>query len=236
MRELLGDDAAQVSYDFWVTEASQTTTMHLAWTPRDLVTEVAEGLRRSRWRVKAIDLPVAALARLGQFSDRPESQLIVDVSHADANFVWSKFGEPNYLRTRISLGGQPPTAILAARRQISLAAAETSLERWGLQSHDMPSLTELHEACLNDWLDRLSYEIQRTLQFIHAGQPTETRPGVLLCGDAGDIRGIAEWLGRHLQANVDAVEPGDHATWTSAQPYRRTYAMALSNSRPGVAQ
>lgn len=234
MTELLGEELHQVSYDYWVNTSSAEARLQLAWAPREVLVQVAEGLSRSGWRISAFDLPVVAMARLGRLAEAPESQLIVELNPHEANYVWSNHGEPSYLRTRISLGNQSPVEIVAARRQISLATAETALLRWGLDHNTVPALAELHEACLNDWLERLSYEIHRTLQFIHNGLPVTTSPGVVLCGCGSDIRGLAEWLGKHLTAEVSVANLPDHNPWLSAQPYRSAYAIAFANSQYGA--
>ncbi|MDP1561247.1 MAG: hypothetical protein Q8M16_07605 [Pirellulaceae bacterium] len=234
MTELLGDELEQASYDYWVSQSPMGPKLHLAWATRAVLVQVAEGLSRCGWRISAFDLPIVALARLAQFSNAPESQLIVELNSKEANFVWSSHGEPRYLRTRISLGNQSPTAIVAARRRISVATAETSLSRWGVDRHTMPPLAELHEACLNDWLERLSYEIHRTMQFIHGGMPPATAPGVVLCGCSADIRGLTDWLSSHLKLGVSVATLPERGKWLSAEPYRGTYALALANSRHGV--
>lgn len=235
MTELLGEELEQANYDYWVNQSNHSAKLHLAWSSRTVLVQVAEGLSQSGWRIAAFDLPVVALARLGQFTDHPESQLIVELNSQGANFVLSSQGEPRYLRTQISLGNRLPVEIVAARRQISAATAETSLTHWGLDRSTAPALADLHEACLSDWLERLSYEIHRTLQFVHGGAPTGVAPGVVLCGGSSDIKGLADWLAQHLAVSVSVAALPAHGNWLSAEPYRGTYALALANSQYGVA-
>ncbi len=235
MTELLGEELEQANFDYWVNQSAHGAKLHLAWSSRTVLVQVAEGLSQSGWRITAFDLPVVALARLGQFTDRPEAQLIVELNSNGANFVLSGQGEPRYLRTQISLGNRPPVEIVAARRQISAATAETALTRWGLDRSGAPALAELHEACLSDWLERLSYEIHRTLQFVQGGSPASVAPGVVLCGGAADINGLADWLAQHLTVAVAVAALPAHGNWLSAEPYRGTYALALANSQYGVA-
>lgn len=236
MTELLGEQLDEFSFDYFTSESTQGTKLHLAWAARSVLVQVAEGLSRSGWRVTAFDLPVVALARWGQFTERPASQLIVELNDAEANFVWSINGTPNYLRTRISLGNEPPAQIVSTRRRVSLETAETSLTQWGLDPTELAALAELHESCLSDWLERLSYEIHRTLQFIHGGMPANSAPCVVLCGAGANIKGLESWLSHHLSTSVAIATLPAWCRWRSAEPYRASYAVSLANSQYGVAR
>ena len=236
--ELLGDEVEQVSYDYWLNVSPLGNKLHLAWAPLGVLVQVAEGLSRSGWRIAAFDLPVVALARLGQFtadleSPSVESQLIVELNQREANYVWSVNGEPHYLRTRIVLGNQSAAQVVATRRRVSLATAETSLARWGLERGPLPAMAEMHESCLSDWLERLGYEIHRTIQFIQTGVPSAAPPGVVLCGDGAEINGLAGWLSQHLSIAVSVAGLPRAVQWKSAEPYRAAYAVALANSQHG---
>lgn len=234
MTELLGEQLDEFSFDYFTSESAQGTKLHLAWAARSVLVQVAEGLSHSGWRVAAFDLPVVALARWGQFTERPASQLMVELNDTEANFVWSINGTPNYLRTRISLGNQSPAQLVSTRRRVSLATAETSLAKWGFDPTEVAALAELHESCLNDWLERLGYEIHRTLQFIHGGMPASSAPGVVLCGAGANIRGLDSWLSQHLSTSVSIATLPVWCRWRSAEPYRASYAVSLANSQYGV--
>ncbi|MBL8888349.1 MAG: pilus assembly protein PilM [Planctomycetaceae bacterium] len=234
MIELLGEQLDEFSFDYFTSESNQGTKLHLAWAARSILVPVAEGLSRSGWRIAAFDLPVVALARWGQFTERPASQLIVELNDTDANFVWAINGTPNYLRTRITIGSQPPAQLVSTRRRVSLATAETSLAVWGIDPTELPALAELNESCLNDWLERLGYEIHRTLQFIHGGMPASSTQEVVLCGAGAGIKGLDVWLSQQLSTSVSIATLPTWCRWRSAAPYRPSYAIALANSQYGV--
>jgi len=231
MDELLGEDLAQATYDYWVDRQAAEPVLHLTWMPRETAVQVGTGLAGSGWTLLALDVPAVSLARSGGFHEPADSVLMVEIIEAEATFVWSSAGEPRYLRNGIHFASHSAAALVAQRRGISPSTAETALANWGLQ-HDphTPPLAELHEACLHDWLERLGFEIHRTVRFVQGRHFLAAPPQIVLCGAGAAIPGLPEWMSKHLGMAVAAASLPNNVRWQSAEPYDVGYAAAVANA------
>lgn len=235
LEQLLGADASQVAYDYWVNNPSADTattiTLHLVWTAEETASILGRGLSAGGRELRTLGTPLSALARCSTWTSPDDSVLLVDIEDTAVTLVWCKQGEPRYVRNQIQFTDQTAVEALVARRGISLSTAATTLTRWGLASDsDLPPLAEVVAACLHDWLERLCFEVQRTVRYLVGQLGRVAPPRIALCGSSATIAGLAPWLSDRLDLPVTTVTPPAVVLWKSAQPYDPSYALALANA------
>jgi len=236
LEQLLGADADQAAYDFWVSQPSTLATampptLHLVWTAAETATLLGRGLAAGGRELRTLGTPLSALARCSSWNSPDDSVLLVDIEDTAVTLVWCQQGEPRYVRNQIQFTDQTAVETLVARRGVSLSTATTTLTHWGVSPHsDLPPLGEVVTACLHDWLERLCFEIQRTVRYLVGQQPRASSPSVALCGSSATIGGLAPWLSDKLDLRVTTVTPPAVVLWKSAQPYDPSYALALANA------
>lgn len=234
--ELLGADADQVAYDYWFSDPTTTPTalaptLHLVWTAAETASLLGRGLAAAGRQLRTLGTPLSALARCSSWNSPDESVLLVDIEDTTLTLVWCQQGEPRYVRNQIQFTDQTAVEALVARRGLSVNTAAITLTHWGVSPQsDLPPLGEVVTACLHDWLERLCYEIQRTVRYLIGQQPRAASPRVALCGSSATIGGLAPWLSDKLDLPVTTVTPPAVVVWKSAQPYNPSYAVALANA------
>lgn len=236
LEELLGADADQAAYDYWVSNPTTTRTalaptLHLVWTAVETASLLGRGLAAGGRQLRTLGTPLSGLARCSSWNSPDDSVLLVDIEETTMTLVWCQQGEPRYVRNQIQFTDQTAVEALVARRGLSLSTAATTLTHWGLSpTSDLPPLAEVVSACLHEWLERLCFEIQRTVRYLVGQQQPAAAPRVALCGSSATIGGLAPWLSERLGLPVTTVTPPAVVVWKSAQPYNPSYALALANA------
>lgn len=241
--QVLGAEAAHATHDFWVTHpprpdssasttsGCQTSMLHLVWTAQTTAMTLGRGLAVGGRELRTLSTPLSALARCSSWNNPHAAVLLVDIEDTTVSLVWCQNEEPHYVRNQIQFATQSPAESLASRRGISIRTAQTTLTRWGLSpDSDLPPLCEVVSACLHDWLERLSFEIQRTIRYLSGQHGPTACQRIALCGPSAAISGLAPWLQAALGLPVATVTPPPSIEWKSAQPYDPGYAMALANA------
>jgi len=235
LEHLLGSEAGQATYDYWVSQSTAVLPappmLHLVWTAEETARLLGQGLAVGGRMLRSLGTPLSALARCSTWTQPEDSVLVVDIEDTTVTLIWCQQGEPCYVRHQIQFTDRSAAASLAARRGVSRQTAESTLVRWGIcPDSDLPPLGEVVASCLQDWLERLCYEIQRTVRYLVVQQGRALSPRIALCGSSATILGLAPWLSNALGLSVVAVTPPSAVRWKSAQPYDPSYAMALANA------
>lgn len=240
MQRLLGDELPRAAYDYWVggpSGADSTGMLHLAWTASEFAGSLSANLARDRWRCLAIDAPGAALARVATEGEAaPGNQLAVDIGVGEASLVWCRGGVAEYVRNRIRFASDSAVGFLSREMGVRAAAVEKLLASWGVgesRSGSSATLEEMLLQRLSEWLQRLNFEVKRTLHYLQHRHRRSVVSEVVLCGGGACIRGLDHWLEERLGLPVRMARIPGACYWHAAEPYSPLYALATVLARQG---
>ncbi|MEZ6134986.1 MAG: pilus assembly protein PilM [Pirellulaceae bacterium] len=240
MREILGNAYGDASYEYWIGAQGREPSskiVHLAWTAGDYASQLSSGLSRGGWNCVGIDVPAQTLASIAELDARPLApSLVVDIGAGDASFVLADQGNCKYVRNRIQFATDSAAGTISKSLDVDEAAAEQLLAHWGIgvvQAENTDPIQILVTQHLSEWLQQLTYEIQRTLNYLKhnfgAHAPTE----VVLCGGGACVKGLPSTLPAALKLPVRFAQLPGNCTWNAAERFSPLYAQALASAMYG---
>ncbi len=237
MRQLLGDETLRAAYDYWCATPAGThapTKLHLAWTANEFAAQLAWHLAKDGWRVVAIDAPGTAIASVA--ADSAKSCLAVDIGGNAASLIWSRGGVAEYVRNRVPFAVKSATDQLAEALGIRAAAAEVLLSSWGLGAAADAVGRPLEAAVakhLASWLGKLTFEIERTVQYLRLLHGGHAVAEIVLCGGGACVRGLVRWLESRVDLPVRLACLPTGWRWDAAEPASPLYAQAVALTQYG---
>lgn len=236
--DLLGAQVKQCSMDFWW-EPTNQGTLHLAWTPSQLAIQVSDAIRKLGWYCDSLEIAITALADVGSESQVTSSshgdhRLVLDINANEVTCVYVTDGVPSYHRNRIQIASASAPELLAAKRGLSLETATRALSYWGVRKDCGLALADTHEACLQEWLEGLTYELQRTLKYVSSRYGNSPAPRIILCGGGSELAGLDTWLTEQTESTVEIAGMPADIDWQTAEPYSSRYAQALALVAGGI--
>ncbi|WP_197527972.1 hypothetical protein [Posidoniimonas polymericola] len=227
LTELLGGEAARVTADHWITDASGgRRVLHLLWSSTDLACGVAREFDEHRMTCRRL---VASPATLGLVAAGAGegAHLVVDLGHSRATIALVDGGRVLFARPRVALDASAALDHLQQLAGLSRGSAETIAtgQGGGVQSAGVSEL--VHEA-FDQWLRGLHFELSRTLTYLDAAGLGAEPGSILLCGGGAAVRGVGDWTSSRLSLPVRACPPPASASWEAAEPYSPVFAAAAA--------
>lgn len=169
--------------------------------------ELGAALIAARLEPTQLEPAVLALARAYRYNyaDATEVAVVIDLGARSTAMLWLAPEGPFRVRT-LPLGGNAITQALAEKRAIDFTAAEACKRQW-LESaeggpHD-PSLNAAVAEAAEHWMQRLRFEIGRTLSSLGRSDAHASPARVLLTGGGSLWPGLAEKLSSDLGLPVE---------------------------------
>lgn len=233
LEEILGDSVDQVSHDGWLSKGERTSTLHLTWMSTDTASELAKAVNGSGVYCRSLDAPALALARLANSNSKV---LIVDIGRGEVSFIWSHHGQTEYIRNRIRFESDSAAQRLAGTLEITEASAETLLCEYGIKQDGSNWIARNNACLLGTWLERLIFEIRRTVHYISSRNGPDALDQIILCGGGAHIQHLQSYLANHLEMPVELPELPNSCRWQAAQPFSPLFAQAVSLAMQGVSR
>jgi len=210
------------------------------------VDELGAALIAARLEPTQVEPAVLALARAYRYNyaDATKVTLVIDLGARSTALLWLAPEGPWRVRT-LPLGGNVITQALAEKRAIDFTAAEACKRQW-LESTDGAARDPAVEAAVAEaaehWMQRLRFEIARTLSSLGRADEQAAPARVLLAGGGSLWPGLAEKLSSDLGLPVEAydglrrvvVPTQADRTAINAQRHHLPVLIGLAASRLGI--
>lgn len=228
IRQLHGD-LDEVTWDYWRTSGEllggRHDALHLVWASNQDIGPVLAEFKRAGLACAALDSAPTALPAV--VPDDERLRLIVDLGHNAAEFVVAWGSQTVYARRRVAVGAAALTDQLAESLGVQRTSAETLLEDWGqLVDANCPSAM-VAKRC-EDWLQKLQFELQRTLAYLDNRITHTDLTEIVFTGGGAAVRGMAQWVEQRLGTPSSPAGVPAHVDWRAATPYSPVFAQALA--------
>jgi Tfp pilus assembly PilM family ATPase len=238
LADLIGESAKNAIYDGWLNSNGRSSTLNLVWTDREYVTRLAQQLANARWFCRSMEIASVVQVRTADFNtDTSSGKLLLDLCGSSVSFLWILNGVPQYRRWKIPLGAQTPSEIVAQKMNISSTQASVLLASSGIHADpalQLRSLVKQLERCLEEYLNNLEYEINRTRQYLNRQYPEFPLREVMLTGGVGSLVGLDRRLSERLALNTQAMTVPAYCDWDAAIDFSPQFSVAATLAHPVV--
>lgn len=235
MRQMMGDEIHQAVFDYWLTELpSMRRELNLCWSNAEFSGQYIRAAVRAGLNPIGIEPPVCSLARVASWGPSKTQQLCIHLGGREATFVWCVAGQACYVRNQIFWSQESAAHALSGSQDVDLQSARHLLRRYGIVEATTHGIANENGRRLNEWLEGLLFEIQRTCQFLRGRNGSGAIEELCLCGETAEIPGIGQWLQNRTGLQTRVVAAPVTCGWESAEQYSPLYAPALALALQGM--